>query len=166
MTYSCHKFRTTAYIHILALFRLWQNVIDPLCTKCLCMILCFYINNGEIYDTISSMDYQVNKVYFQNKTKMKYIWLTIQKRVSITRCLERWFLSQVLVLRAQFNFLCHTYAVHQCYRILYCSQGTLKFVFRHNNSLNIYKVHTSCTLIFRHFLFKGKMLFKENLISS
>ena len=112
------------------------------------------------------VDYQVNKVYFQNKTKMKYIWLTIQKRVSITRCLERWFLSQVLVLRAQFNFLYHTYAVHQCYRILYCSQGTLKFVFRHNNSLNIYKVHTSCTLIFRHFLFKGKMLFKENLISS
>lgn len=112
------------------------------------------------------VDYQVNKVYFPNKTKMKYIWLTIQKRVSITRCLERWFLSQVLVLRAQFNFLCHTYAVHQCYRILYCSQGTLKFVFRHNNSLNIYKVHTSCTLIFRHFLFKGKMLFKENLISS
>ena len=113
-----------------------------------------------------SVGYQINEVYFPSRTKMKYIWFTIQKRVSITRCLERWFLSQVLVLRAQFNFLCHTYAVHQCYRILYCSQGTLKFVFRHNNSLNIYKVHTSCTLIFRHFLFKGKMLFKENLISS
>ena len=107
MTYSSHKFRTTAYIHILALFRLWQNVIDPLCMKYLCIIMCFYIKNGEIYDTISSM-YQVSKVYFPKKTKMKYIWLTIQKRVSITRCLERWFLSQVLVLRAQFNFLCRT----------------------------------------------------------
>ena len=54
MTYSSHKCRTTAYIHILALFRLWQNVIDPLCTKCLCIIMCFYIKDGEIYDTISS----------------------------------------------------------------------------------------------------------------
>ena len=108
MTYSSHIFRTTAYIHILALFRLWQNVIDPLCTECLCIIMCFYIKNVEIYDTISSIDYQINEVYFPSRTKMKYICFTIQKRVSIRRCLERWFLSQVLVLRAQFNFLCRT----------------------------------------------------------
>ena len=92
MTYSSHKCRTTAYIHILALFRLWQNVIDPLCTKCLCIIMCFYIKNGEIYDTISSnvsVDNQINEVYFPSRNKMKHICFTIQKRVSIRRCLER-----------------------------------------------------------------------------
>ena len=106
MTYSSHIFRTTAYIHILALFRLWRNVIDPLWMKCLCIIMCFYIKDGEIYDI--SDDYQRNEVFFPNRTKMKYICFTIQKRVSIPRCLERWFLSQVLVLRAQFNFSCRT----------------------------------------------------------
>ena len=104
MTYSSHKCRTTAYIHILALFRLWRNVIDPLCTKCLRIIMCFY-NKKKNYDTISSMS---NEVYFLSWTKMKYICLSIQKRVSSTRCLERWFLSQVLLFRAQFNFLCRT----------------------------------------------------------
>ena len=106
MTYSSHIFRTTAYIHILALFRLWQNVIDPLCIKYLCIIMCFYIKNGEIYDI--SVEYPIKGVYFPSRTKMNHICFTFQKRVSIRRCLERWFLSQLLVLRAQFNFLCRT----------------------------------------------------------
>ena len=69
MTYSSHIFRTTAYIHILALFRLWRNVIDPLCMKCLCIIMCFYIKDGEIYDTIYRMTIKEMKYFFQIELK-------------------------------------------------------------------------------------------------